>query len=227
MSLLPKSRTDFQSKSYWEKFFRSRKEAFEWYGEYLDHCHVLHKYMKPQNRVLVVGCGNSKLSEDLYDVGCTNLENIDISDTVIRQMIAKNHLKRPKMKFVVMNATALTFESSSFDCVLDKGTLDAIFTDDSTETLSKVQQMLDEVTRVLRNGGRYMCISLLQEHILNEVLEYFSEGWVVRIHRVEQTSERKAGVGSHLPVFICIFTKMVSLPGRPLMKVFKGHCLFF
>jgi hypothetical protein len=32
-------------------------------------CGILHKYIKAQEKVLVVGCGNSTLSEDLFDVG--------------------------------------------------------------------------------------------------------------------------------------------------------------
>lgn len=39
------------------------------YGEYPELCGHLHKYIKAQDPVLVVGCGNSKLSADLYDVG--------------------------------------------------------------------------------------------------------------------------------------------------------------
>lgn len=39
------------------------------YGEYPELCGHLHKYIKPKDDVLNVGCGNSKLSMDLYDVG--------------------------------------------------------------------------------------------------------------------------------------------------------------
>lgn len=39
------------------------------YGEYPELCGHLHKYIKPKDEVLNVGCGNSKLSMDLYDVG--------------------------------------------------------------------------------------------------------------------------------------------------------------
>ena len=61
--------------------------------------------MKPADNVLVVGCGNSQLSGDLYDVGYRNISNIDISDVVIRQMTEKNAKKRPDMKFLKMDIT--------------------------------------------------------------------------------------------------------------------------
>lgn len=64
---------------------------------------MLHKYIKTQDNVLVVGCGNSQLSADMYDVGYHNIVNIDISDTVIKQMIDKNQQQRPQMKFLKMD----------------------------------------------------------------------------------------------------------------------------
>lgn len=54
MNLLPKSSKDFGSVDYWEKFFQQRgKQAFEWYGTYLELCGVLHKYIKPREKVRV------------------------------------------------------------------------------------------------------------------------------------------------------------------------------
>ena len=73
------------------------------YGEYGDLCGVLHKYAKPKDRLLNVGCGNSKLSADMYDVGYTSLHNIDISDVVIKQMSSMHESVRPLMKFEKMD----------------------------------------------------------------------------------------------------------------------------
>jgi len=39
------------------------------YGEYAELCGLIHKYIKPKDMILMVGCGNSTLSADLYDVG--------------------------------------------------------------------------------------------------------------------------------------------------------------
>lgn len=52
----------------------------------------------------MVGCGNSKLSQDLYDVGCQRITNIDISPLVIQQMTDSNKT-RPAMTYVHMDAT--------------------------------------------------------------------------------------------------------------------------
>lgn len=39
------------------------------YGEYLELCDQIHKYIKPADKILMLGCGNSKLSMDMYDTG--------------------------------------------------------------------------------------------------------------------------------------------------------------
>ncbi|XP_028398377.1 eEF1A lysine and N-terminal methyltransferase-like [Dendronephthya gigantea] len=208
MNLLPKSTKDFGSKRYWDTFFTKRKDVFEWYGEYSDLCGILHKYCKPKDRVLIAGCGNSKLSEDLYDVGYHSLVNVDISEIVIKQMTARNNLIRPEMTFVKMDLFNMKFDSEYFQVVLDKGTLDAIFTSDEEKVVESVEKMLGEVSRVLKVGGRYICISLAQEHILNLLLEYFPKlNWFVRVHKVETPSN-----ASPLPVFAFVFTKTRPKP---------------
>lgn len=52
MSLLPRTAEEFSSADYWERFFRKRGEkAFEWYGDYNTLCGVLHRYIKPREKV--------------------------------------------------------------------------------------------------------------------------------------------------------------------------------
>lgn len=52
MNLLPRTAEEFSSAEYWERFFKKRGEkAFEWYGDYNKLCGVLHKYIKPQDKV--------------------------------------------------------------------------------------------------------------------------------------------------------------------------------
>ncbi len=219
MSLLPKSAEEFQLKQYWDKFFTKRSSAFEWYGEYTDLCHVLHKYLKPTNKILVVGCGNSKLSEALYDVGFHYIDNIDISDVVVRQMTARNKHKRPKMIFTKMDMLCMSYENSSYDCVIDKGTLDAIFSNTTEETVAQVDTVFNEIERVLKTSGRYICITLAQEHILDKILKRFDSHWLLRVHRVLLSNDDEVGLGGALPVFVFVLTKMMRIVSRPPVRV--------
>ncbi|XP_045403321.1 eEF1A lysine and N-terminal methyltransferase [Lemur catta] len=220
MNLLPKSSKEFGSVDYWEKFFQQRgKKAFEWYGTYLELCEVLHKYIKPREKVLVIGCGNSELSEQLYDVGYREIVNIDISEVVIKQMRERNASRRPQMSFLKMDMTQMEFPDASFQVVLDKGTLDAVLTDEEEKTLQQVDRMLAEVGRVLQVGGRYLCISLAQAHILKKAVGHFSrEGWMVRVHQVANSQDQvlEAEPQFSLPVFAFIMTKFRPVPGSAL-----------
>lgn len=220
MNLLPKSSKEFGSVDYWEKFFQQRgKKAFEWYGTYLELCGVLHKYIKPREKVLVIGCGNSELSEQLYDVGYQDIVNIDISEVVIKQMKERNASRRPQLSFLKMDMTQMEFPDASFQVVLDKGTLDAVLTDEEEKTLQQVDRMLAEVGRVLQVGGRYLCISLAQAHVLKKAVGHFSrEGWMVRVHQVANSQDQLLDSEPRfsLPVFAFIMTKFRPVPGSAL-----------
>lgn len=60
MSLLPRTAEEFSSAEYWERFFKKRGEkAFEWYGDYNKLCGVLHKYIKVQDKVMMLSMGTA------------------------------------------------------------------------------------------------------------------------------------------------------------------------
>ncbi|XP_068808039.1 eEF1A lysine and N-terminal methyltransferase isoform X1 [Struthio camelus] len=213
MELLPRSPREFGSAGYWERFFRQRgQRPFEWYGGLPELRAVLRKYVRPRDKVLVVGCGNSELSEQMYDMGmCEDIVNIDISDAVIRQMQERNASKRPKMSYLLMDVLQMDFPDALFQVVLDKGTLDAILADEEEATLAKVDRMFAEISRVLQVGGRYLCVSLAQAHVLKKAVEYFSqEGWVVRVHQAASGGDKQQFV---LPIFVYVMTKFKKVPG--------------
>ena len=118
MNLLPKDSKEFHQKEYWDSFFKKRgKKAFEWYGEYHELCGVLHKYCKVTDKILQIGCGNSSLASDLYDVGYRQITSIDISDLVINQMNQINTKSRPELVFDKMDVTDMSFDNDHFRCV--------------------------------------------------------------------------------------------------------------
>ncbi|KAJ0181574.1 hypothetical protein K1T71_002296 [Dendrolimus kikuchii] len=225
MNLLPKSHKEFSDKDYWNKFFKKRgNKAFEWYGEYLELCSHLHKYIKLKDVILIPGCGNSSLSADLYDVGYENITNIDVSEVVIKQMKATN-AQRANMKFLCMDAMAMKFENEQFNVVLDKGTLDALMPDNEEETNVAIDKYFSEIKRVLKLGGRFVCISLLQSHILTKLLESFCDkSWMFRVVRCHEAEEKNSenGDGMTLPVFVVVATKFKEMPQQILEVCMAG-----
>ncbi|KAK3516608.1 hypothetical protein QTP70_021942 [Hemibagrus guttatus] len=231
MSLLPRTAEEFSSADYWERFFRKRGEkAFEWYGDYNSLCGVLHKYIKPREKcilvpgvpqVLVVGCGNSELSEQLYDVGYRHLTNIDISETVVAHMNQRNLQRRPDLTFHQVDATQTGYESGSFQACLDKGTLDAMASEEEGVVASR---MLAEVARVLAVGGRYVCVTLAQEHVIKLAVEHFAEaGFAIRIHSLSQRNPDSDSSSFALPVFVLICTKFRQPPPFKVLEMCQGE----
>ncbi|XP_014072330.1 eEF1A lysine and N-terminal methyltransferase isoform X1 [Salmo salar] len=221
MSLLPRTAEEFSSAEYWERFFKKRGEkAFEWYGDYNKLCGVLHKYIKPRDKVLVVGCGNSELSEQLYDVGYRHLTNIDISETVVNHMNQKNAKQRPDLTFQTVDATQTPYEDGSYQAALDKGTLDAMA---SQEEGALAGRMLAEVGRVLGIGGRYVCVTLAQESVIKLAVEHFIQvGWAVRLHCLADPESQEVSSFA-LPVFVLVCTKFRQPMPMPILEMCQGE----
>uniref|UniRef100_UPI0037E8E8F7 eEF1A lysine and N-terminal methyltransferase n=1 Tax=Semicossyphus pulcher TaxID=241346 RepID=UPI0037E8E8F7 len=221
MSLLPRSAEEFSSAEYWERFFKKRGEkAFEWYGDYNSLCGVLHRYIKVPDQVLVVGCGNSELSEQLYDVGYKHLTNIDISETVVTHMNQRNAERRPGLTFQQVDATQTPYEDGSYQAALDKGTLDAMA---SEEEGALARNMLSEVGRVLCVGGRYVCVTLAQESVIRLAVDHFVQlGWAVRLHCLQEERGKEEDSFA-LPVFVLVCTKFRQPMPLPILEMCLGE----
>lgn len=129
-----------------------------------------------EQRVLVLGCGNSLLSENLQkNLKMTKgVTSIDFEETVIKKM---NNRGAENVEYKVMDVTKMTFWDNSFDYAIDKGTLDALCSDRSPDTASRVVEYLNEVVRVLgAKGGTYICVSLLQDFVLDALVCFFAKG---------------------------------------------------
>ncbi|CAM9929821.1 unnamed protein product, partial [Ectocarpus fasciculatus] len=178
--LLPRHHDEFRSKEYWDSFFQQRTDAFEWYGEYEDLRKLVHRTLRRTERILVIGCGNSNFSAELYDDGFEEIENVDFSDPVIAEMHRSHSGVRPKMSWTVMDVTDMSgYVDGFFDAVVDKGTLDALMSEDTAEVRESGEAMLREVKRVLKPTGRYMCVTLWQDFIGSVFLASFAPAAVL------------------------------------------------
>ena len=214
-SLLPSHHDQFRTKEYWETFFRERGgEQFEWYGGYKNEldANILRK-IQPSHSILVIGCGNSELSAELYDDGFKNITNVDFSPLVIEEMTSKHGVTRPTMQWIVGDMTAMDgFANESFDVVLDKGALDALMSENTPEVTLKAMAMLNEITRVLTSKGVYLCVTLMESYICHTLLTYFShpdrEGkWSIAIEAIQNNQQKQP---SPFKTFFVAITKKHS-----------------
>ncbi|RHY34880.1 hypothetical protein DYB32_002406 [Aphanomyces invadans] len=204
MELLPRHHADFRRKEYWDEFFTKRQEkAFEWYGEYSTLRPALHKIVKPRDRVLVVGCGNSDLSPDWANDGYLHVTSMDFSALVIDEM---KH-KHPSMKWDVMDMTQMSYADASFDCVMDKGALDALMATDDTPVLADAVKMFREIDRVLAPGGSYICVTMAQDFILEHLLTAFTD--LLPTYKISAQEVKSLETSPFVPFFV-VCTKASS-----------------
>lgn len=164
----------------------------------------------------------------MYDVGYTSMTNIDISEVVINQM-SKAYRDRETCKWLQMDATAMSFEKESYSVVLDKGTLDAMMSEESDSVNEMVGKYFAEISRVLKTMGRYVCVSLLQEHIIKSLLEFFpSNDFLFRVVRCLEAEEKTSSTnedGTSMPVFLVVATKFTKLPTKMLEISHDGESI--
>lgn len=156
---------DYGAATYWDARYSSGSPAstdgggefFDWYQTYSALRPLLRARVPASSRVLMLGGGNSLMSEDMAKDGYEHIANIDISSVVIEQMREK-HKEIPQLTYMQMDVRDMSFfGDKSFDCVIDKGTLDAMMcADDAPHGASK---MLEEVTRLLTPHGIYLLIT--------------------------------------------------------------------
>ena len=143
---MPSSSEDDPDMHFWEEQYRGElAEPFDWFFSFHD---VPLPWWRDllggfETRVLVLGCGHSKLSEDLYAAGWKYVVSMDSSAAAIAMMQGR----APHLRWLVGDARDLAVclaplrevapyggpyggEEPEFDCVLDKGLLDALLVPD-------------------------------------------------------------------------------------------------
>lgn len=141
---------------YWDERYRKDPQTFDWYQKYSDLGPLFKEYFQKDSRILMVGCGNASLSEDMAKDGYNDIWNVDISAVVIGSMRSK-FADVEQLKYLQMDVRQLAFEDGSFDTIIDKGTLDSMMCGDSAA--ADAPAMLREITRVLAPGGVFIMIT--------------------------------------------------------------------
>lgn len=163
---------------YWDEYYKKTDEAerFDWYVSWDTPTKppnkgdttwgnkkmgdIVSTFLKPESKIMMMGCGNSDMSEKMYRDGFQEIVNTDISEQLMNNLREKQQAAMPKMKWLVMDASAMTFDTGSFDVVIDKGTLDAV--EQNTEL---VLGSIKEAHRSLKSGGYFISVTFNNEQI--------------------------------------------------------------
>jgi SAM-dependent methyltransferase len=156
---------DFGSVEYWDnRYTEERGEngaryTFDWYVPYANIQEVAENFATEDksDKVLVVGCGNSMVMEDMYESGFHDITGIDFSKIAIEMNIAK-YREKEGMDFHQAHVQRMDdFEDDRFGLIIDKGCIDSVFC--GLSGVEAVATMLSEIYRVLAPGGTYLCIT--------------------------------------------------------------------
>ncbi|KAI5988967.1 S-adenosyl-L-methionine-dependent methyltransferase [Pisolithus albus] len=179
---LPENNREYGTKEYWRVLLHFRTPetsdgTFDWFKSYADLADDIRTLIPDKSaRILMLGCGNSRFSEDMWDDGYKNIVNVDYSAVVVERMKARNSATKPEMQWHEMDVRSLTFPDSVFDVAIDKGTMDAMMTSSSDVWNPSKQVVNDciaevsEVLRVLRETGSFIYITFGQPHFRKRFL---------------------------------------------------------
>merc|ERR1712096_380473 len=103
---------------YWDERYTRDPEPFDWYQRWAGVKDILLDYMSPAHQILMLGAGNSRLSEEMFEEGYQNIANIDISSVVIKAMQEK-YREKAGMTYVQMDGRAMELADGSYNVVLD------------------------------------------------------------------------------------------------------------
>ncbi|KAK2463612.1 hypothetical protein APHAL10511_004363 [Amanita phalloides] len=178
--VLPVRNEDYNSKDYWNQRYAQESAndvAFDWFKSYADLAPYLHDLIPDRSsRILVLGCGNSKLSEEMWDSGYKNVVNTDYSTVVIEQMRQRHAESRPEMEWHEMDVRDLKFDNDTFDVAIDKGTMDAMMTakgdvwEPPPLVVENCNKEVNEAIRILRKGGIFIYLTFGQPHFRRRYL---------------------------------------------------------
>ncbi|XP_033838572.1 EEF1A lysine methyltransferase 4 [Periophthalmus magnuspinnatus] len=163
MEHLPEDNSRYKDVDYWDERYKT-EQCYDWLGDFSKFQHLMGQHIKKEDSILVLGCGNSSLSGDMYSAGYHSITNIDYSSVCISAMSSR-YRECPGMTWQQMDMCQLSFQDASFDVVLEKATLDALMVEEkspwslSQPTATFIHQSLTEISRCLKPGGRFISIT--------------------------------------------------------------------
>lgn len=91
----PEDNKEYLDAHYWDRRYRE-EQSYDWLLTYPHLAGPLAQFLRSEDRILMLGAGNSTLSGDMYSAGYHNITNIDISPVCV-ELMATRHADKPGM----------------------------------------------------------------------------------------------------------------------------------
>ncbi|GMI95750.1 hypothetical protein like AT3G60910 [Hibiscus trionum] len=212
---------------YWDsRYIQEAGGAFDWYQRYSSLRPFVRLYVPTSSRVLMVGCGNALISEDMVKDGYEDIMNIDISSVAIDMMRRKYEFV-PQLKYMQMDVRDMSFfPDESFDSVIDKGTLDSLMC--GTDAPISATRMLGEVSRLLKPGGIYMLITYGDPTARMPHLNRPAYSWNILLYNLPRPDFKRPGGGSSTKSYMepIPITEKGTLPADFVLEDPDSHFIY-
>jgi len=190
--------SNFGRQKYWNDFYDEENE-FCWYSPWNDISpffkEILENHLSSNNseipRVLLPGIGNDSSMVDMYDEGFTHLAAFDYAEEGVecakrffghRLLSSSESREQHGVDLRVADARNLPYDDTSFDAVLEKGTLDAIYLSggkDKEMAMQHLSMAVDELTRVVSEGGILFSVTAACADQIESELDLRKDDWVM------------------------------------------------
>ena len=165
---------------YWEERYMNKKEGFDWYQGWDGIKDIITQFISTEFAVLHAGCGSSKIPFEMQNEGYKNITNCDFSRILIEDMLASQG--ENNMQWHIKDVKTMDYPNGSFNAVIEKGLLDSILCGDRSRIMA--QRMLNQVHRVLTQGGIYISITHAKP---DDRIRYFDEAiWKIKHFKVSK-----------------------------------------
>ncbi|KAF3699290.1 Endothelin-converting enzyme 2 [Channa argus] len=184
MNYLPDDNSKYKDVDYWNERYKT-EQCYDWLGSFSKFRHLLENHVKKEESILILGCGNSSMSNDMYTAGYHSITNIDYSTVCINKMRAR-YSDCPGMTWHQMDVRKLSFPDASFDVILEKATLDAIMVEEKTpwevspQTACFIHQALTQISRCLKPGGRFVSVTFAQPFFRKRLYSRNEYNWSIK-----------------------------------------------
>ncbi len=198
--------SNFGRMKYWNEVYE-KEDQFSWYSEWSDIAPFFMELVPLEctidgtlrmTRVLLPGIGNDSSMVEMYDAGYKAMTAFDYApegvacaerffgDTRLcqRRMVHHTRLGNEEegVDLRVADARDLPYKDDSFDAVLEKGTLDAIYLSggaDKDMAMKHLSMAISELARVTSKGGIVMSITAACADSIQEAFSKNDHIWQV------------------------------------------------
>ncbi|KAM7488891.1 hypothetical protein LguiB_026375 [Lonicera macranthoides] len=191
------------------KFFsiRGTDDSLEWYADWpqLRHPFLSHLSTDEEAEALLLrrSWRNVRLRPGMRwrVMDMTSMQFLDtagMNRSVFRKLRQDKGLAKQFQCKLIDSAVLAQFVDGTFDAVVDKGGLDALMEPELGPKLGS--QYLSEAKRVLKSGGKFICLTLAEAHFLGLLFPKFCDGWIVSLHAIPQKPSKKPNLETFMVV---------------------------